>query len=71
MIKLNELSEELLKDKYCIISNDEMVVKTGRAAFKDGVNEGYNALVEKIKQIIKETPNDMDLGEKIRFLKFY
>jgi hypothetical protein len=71
MIKLNELSEELLKDKYCIISNDEMVVKTGRSAFKDGVNEGYNALVEKIKQITEETPNDMDLGEKIRRLKFY
>ena len=25
----------------------------------------------KFIKIIKETPNDMDLGEKIRYLKFY
>jgi hypothetical protein len=70
MIDLNKLTEELLIDKYCIISNDEMVVNTGRAAFRDGINEGYNALMIEIIKITNENPNDILLGNKIRSIKF-
>ena len=71
MIELKELTDELLKTKYNQFNNDDTMGQISKAAFNSGVKEGYNAIANKIIKIIKETPNDMDLGEKIRYLKFY
>ena len=71
MIELKELTDELLKTKYNQFNNDDIMGQINKTAFNSGVKEGYNAIANKIIKIIKETPNDMDLGEKIRYLKFY
>jgi hypothetical protein len=71
MIELKEFTDELLKTKYNQFNNDDIMGQINRTAFSNGVKEGYNAIADKIVKIIKETPNDMDLGDKIRNLKFY
>lgn len=71
MIELKELTDELLKTKYDQFSNEGVMGQINKTAFSNGVKEGYTALADKIIKIVKETPNDMDLGDKIRHLKLY
>lgn len=71
MIELKELTDELLKTKYDQFSNEGVMGQINKTAFSNGVKEGYTALADKIIRIVKETPNDMDLGDKIRHLKLY
>lgn len=59
--------EQMLNDLFKIVDNDCKLALTqsGRVKIKTLVNEKF-VLKDELLKIISETPNDMELGAKIR-----